>query len=304
MWDKIQIFGVHALWKPEIVFVTILLGLLYYFFTGPLKHVTGLEKEPPIKQKVFAYSAIVLFYVVKGSPLYLLSHISLLAHMGTMAILWFIIAPLAIKGIPELWWRKLFNMKVIGKFLKFATYPLVAILVFNLSFSIYHLPGVLDFSKSGLFVHWFFTLFIFFAAIFMWWPLITPLKERDTIPPLYKVFYIFGNSLLITPACALIIFAGTPLYATYSEPDAFAMAMELCIPPDVLQGMNLGGPQIFLKMSLLHDQQGAGILMKVLQEVIFGFLIARIFVKWFRKENSKIDPIPTGENAIQHYKYE
>ncbi|MGM8214351.1 cytochrome c oxidase assembly factor CtaG [Bacillaceae bacterium W0354] len=301
MWDKIQIFGVHALWKPEIIFVTIVLALLYYLFTGPLKHVTGLEEEPPRKQKFIFYLALLLFYGIKGSPMYLLSHIVLMAHMVQMAVFYFIIPILVIKGIPELWWRKIFNLKIVGSILRLLTKPLIAILFFNLCFSLYHIPAVLDYSKTGLFVHWFIALFIFFAAMCMWWPLMTPIKEQDTIKPLYKIFYVFANGLLITPACALIIFSGEPLYATYSEPDAFMTAMQLCVPLEVLQGMNLGGPQIFLKMPLLYDQQAAGILMKVLQEIIFISVLTTIFYKWFKSENTGIDPIPTQDTNVPQY---
>lgn len=304
MWDKIQIFGPVALWRPGIIIISLAIALLYYLFTGPLKHKAGLKEAPSRKQKTMFYIAVILFYAIKGSPLYLLSHIVLMAHMFQMAVFYFIIPILVIKGIPELWWRKVFNVKILGNILRFITKPLIAILVFNSAFSLYHMPFVLDFSKTNLFIHWAITLWIFFASMCMWWPLLTPIKEQDTMRPLLKILYIFGNGLLITPACALIIFASNPLYATYSQPDAFMKALELCVPADVLQGMNLGGPQIFLNMPLVYDQQAAGILMKVLQEVIFGIVLASVFFKWFRSENKGNDPIPAHLHETNVPQYE
>ncbi len=299
MWDKLQIFGFQALWNPLTLVITILLGVLYYLFTGPFKEKAGLKESPSGKQQVFLYSALALFYLIKGAPLYIMSHIFLSVHMLQMVIFYFIIPMLVIKGIPEQWWRKVFGARVIGPLINFMTKPLVAIVIFHAMFSFYHLPTVLDFSKTNNFVHWSITLAIFVGAFCFWWPLMTPFKERVLIKPLYKIFYIFGSGLLITPSCALIIFADSPLYATYSEPDAFMQALALCVPLDVLQGLNLGGPQIFMNMNLVHDQQAAGILMKVSQEFIYGGVLAALFYNWYNSENRRgIDPLPSTQQSI------
>ncbi|PKR78508.1 cytochrome c oxidase assembly factor CtaG [Halalkalibacillus sediminis] len=295
MWDKIQIFGFRALWSPEILLIALILATLYFLFTGPYKHKTGLSEAPSRKQNIYVYTAIALFYIVKGSPLYLLSHIVFMAHMVQMAFFFLVVPILLIKGLPEVWWRKIFATKGLRHVLNLLTKPVIAVLFFNTVFSLYHLPSILDFSKTSNMIHWSVTLFIFFAAFCMWWPLLTPFKDKVLIQPLYKIFYIFANGLLITPACVLIIFADSPLYATYSEPDAFMTALALCVPAGVLQGMNLGGPQIFLNMPLVYDQQAAGIIMKIMQEVIYGAVLANMFYKWFQSENRGIDPLPSQQ---------
>ncbi|WP_027963077.1 cytochrome c oxidase assembly factor CtaG [Halalkalibacillus halophilus] len=297
MWDKIQIFGFRALWSPEIIIITVVLALLYFLFTGPLKHKAGLSEGPTKVQQIQVYSALILFYIIKGSPMYLLSHIVLMAHMGQMAIFYLVIPVLIIKGLPEIWWRKIFNVSGLKHVLNLMTKPLIATLTFNGLFSIYHIPTILDFSKTSNWYHWPLMLIILFAAFLFWWPLLTPFKEKVLMKPLYKVLYIFGSGMLITPACALIIFANEPLYATYSEPDAFMTAMALCVPTSVLSGMNLGGPQVFLNMPLLYDQAAAGIIMKVGQEFIYGVILARVFYGWYHSESSRgIDPLPSQQS--------
>ncbi|MET3682019.1 putative membrane protein [Alkalibacillus flavidus] len=292
MWDKIQIFGFRAMWNPEIIAITVILIVLFYLFTGPLKHKAGLTEEPTRGQKASVYSALVIFYLLKGSPIYLLSHIVLMAHMAQMAVLYLIVPILIIRGIPEQWWQKLFDITGLKHVLNLFTRPLVALVMFNLLFSFYHIPMILDFTKSSTPVHWAVTLLLLVFALFMWWPIFGPLEKRVELKPLFKVLYIFGAGILLTPACALIIFADTPLYATYSEPDAFMQALQLCVPAGVLEGMNLGGPQVFLDMPLVYDQQAAGIIMKVSQEFIYGALLARIFYAWYNSENYGIDPLP------------
>ncbi|GAA0460394.1 cytochrome c oxidase assembly factor CtaG [Alkalibacillus silvisoli] len=292
MWDKIQIFGFRALWSPEIILITALLILLYYLFTGPLKHKAGLTEEPSRSQKISMYSALIIFYIIKGSPVYLLSHIVIMAHMAQMAVFYLLVPILVIKGIPVEWWKKVFNAPILKNFLKLFTKPLLAVLLFNVLFSLYHVPFVLDFTKTSNLVHWPVTLILFMFAFFMWWPLFTPIKEQQIMKPLFKILYIFGAGMLLTPACALIIFADTPLYATYSEPDAFMTAMALCVPTSVLDGMSFGGPQVFLNMPLVYDQQAGGIIMKVSQELLYGGFLARIFYNWFKSEDRGVDPLP------------
>ena len=105
----------------------------------------------------------------------------------------------------------------------------------------------------------------------MWWPLVNKLDEYKSLSGLKKVAYVFASGVLLTPACALIIFNDQPMYATYSDPAVWMEAMALCVPAGMLANSNLNGPEMFASMSLLHDQQLGGVLMKVIQEIIYGF---------------------------------
>jgi putative membrane protein len=92
---------------------------------------------------------------------------------------------------------------------------------------------------------------------------------------------------LITPACALIIFANDPLYATYYDPQAWMKSLELCVPAGTLASLDLTGPQMFMSMSILHDQQLGGVLMKIIQEIVYGAMLFFIFIEWYKKEREK-----------------
>jgi putative membrane protein len=116
----------------------------------------------------------------------------------------------------------------------------------------------------------------------------------DTMKPLGKILYIFANGVLITPACVLIIFSNVPLYETYSSEGAWMQAMALCVPGDVLQGITyaISGPEMFSPMGTLEDQQLGGIIMKIMQEITYGIILATVFFKWFNRDSLKVDPIP------------
>jgi putative membrane protein len=157
------------------------------------------------------------------------------------------------------------------------------------------MPVVFDYAKSSDLAHTVITTIILFVAFCMWISVFPPLERLDRLSPILKIGFIFANGVLITPACGLIIFAGSPLYETYSEAGAWMQAMSLCVPADVLNGLssNLSGPNYFTPMPLIEDQQLGGIIMKIAQEVIFGAIIAYIFFSWFNRERDTIDPLPS-----------
>ncbi|WP_010649526.1 cytochrome c oxidase assembly factor CtaG [Oceanobacillus massiliensis] len=295
MWLELQIFGFRALWSPYYFLFIIGLALLYFVITGPYRHKLGGDERPSAKQQSLFYIALVLLYIVKGSPIDLLTHITLTAHMIQMAIYLLVVPILMLKGIPAWIWRKVLNLPVIKPLLRLLTKPLISLLLFNALFSVYHIPAIFNFAKSSQFAHTSISLILFAAAFIVWFPLIAPLKELDKLQPLLKIAYIFSNSVLITPACVLIIFASDPLYAAYSQEGSWIQALSLCVPGGVLQGLTtaLSGPEMFISMDTVEDQQLGGIIMKIMQEITYGIILGSIFFKWFSKESQKIDPVPT-----------
>ncbi|GEN55275.1 cytochrome c oxidase assembly factor CtaG [Halobacillus faecis] len=293
MWLELQIFGFRALWSPYYFVFVLLLSALYFYITGPGRE-KGTER-PSTFQQVMFYSGMLLLYIVKGSPVDLLGHIMFTAHMTQMAIYYLLFPILVIKGLPLWIWEKVFAAKGIKNVLHLLTRPLISLLLFNGLFSMYHMPVVFDYAKSSDLSHTVITTIILFIAFCMWISVFPPLERLDRLSPILKIGFIFANGVLITPACGLIIFAGAPLYETYSEAGAWMQAMSLCVPADVLNGLasNLSGPNYFTPMPLVEDQQLGGIIMKIAQEVIFGAIIAYIFFSWFNRERDTIDPLPS-----------
>ncbi|MGR9050291.1 cytochrome c oxidase assembly factor CtaG [Halobacillus faecis] len=293
MWLELQIFGFRALWSPYYFVFVLLLSALYFYITGPGRK-KGTDRPSALQQFMF-YSGMVLLYIVKGSPVDLLGHIMFTAHMTQMAIYFLLFPILVIKGIPLWIWEKVFAVKGIKSVLHLLTRPLISLLLFNGLFSMYHMPVIFDYAKSSDLAHTVITTVILFIAFCMWISVFPPLEHLDRLSPILKIGFIFANGVLITPACGLIIFAGAPLYETYSEAGAWIQAMSLCVPADVLNGLasNLSGPNYFTPMPLIEDQQLGGIIMKIAQEVIFGAIIAYIFFSWFNRERDTIDPLPS-----------
>lgn len=297
MWLDLQIFGFRALWSPYFLTFILCITVAYFLITGPMRHRFGKNLTVPTKnQQLFFYSGMLLLYLVKGAPVDVLAHIMMSAHMIQMAILYFIIPIFIIRGLPEWMLRKFIALPIVKPIFKIVTQPIIALAVFNSFFAMYHLPLIFDFTKSHQVIHIIVTLFLFVTAFFMWWPIVTPLKEHNKLQPLLKMAYLLGSILMVSIACALIIFATVPLFNAYSSQGAWVQSLSLCVPTDVLNGLSgeLSGPEMFSPLDAQEDQQLGGIIMMFLQQIIYGVVLGWIFFTWFSKKNMEIDPLPNS----------
>ncbi|SFA46604.1 putative membrane protein [Parageobacillus thermantarcticus] len=284
---SLSMFGFVALWSPYFLAFLLLVTFLYFMVVGPWRTRFTNEGPPTRKQKAYFVLGIALLYVCQGSPIDLLGHLIFSAHMVQMAILNLLVPQLLILGIPNWLFERLFQIRPVKAAVTFLTKPLVALVLFNGLFSLYHIPFIFDLVKSNALYHAVITTMIFIAAWMMWWPLVNKMSEWQSLSGLKKIGYIFADGVLLTPACALIIFAGKPLYATYYDPQMWMESLALCVPAGTLASLDLTGPEMFFSVPLLYDQQLGGILMKIIQEIVYGTVLFFVFMEWYRKEQEK-----------------
>lgn len=288
----LDIFGFRAMWSPNFIGVLVFIIVIYFLITIKWRH--DFKNSTPLTRSEAAnfIAAMILLYIIKGSPVNLLSHIMFTMHMVQMALLLLVVPALLIKGIPNYLWQFLINIPYIKPAFKMVTKPIIALVVFAALFSFYHIPLVFDYVKLEESLHGLFTFVLFLSGLFLYWPLLNTLEDQPKMKGLHKVGYIIANAVLITPACAMIIFAGSPFYATYTDGNVWMKAMALCVPADTLSGLtNLSGPELFTNMTPLNDQQLGGVLMKILQEIIFGIILARVFYEWYQNDRDNAEQI-------------
>ncbi len=269
----LKIFSFTALWSPYLFgFLMILWGVGLYFIREQRERIT------------FSI-AVTLFYLTKGSPLDLMGHISFMFHMIQMALLFIVLPPFVWYALP----LSIVNRIVHNRLFIFMSKPILALLLFNAMFSFYHVPFIFDFVKVSMFYHNLAIAVLFLLAFIMWWHIFDRVDNGHNISGLPKIAYIFGNGILLTPACALIILSSTPLYATYSDPSQWLAAMALCVSPAIMQNLHITGPEFFLGTNVVQDQQNGGVIMKVLQELVYGVFLGITFFKWFAVEKVRAD---------------
>ena len=283
------IFGFFALWSPLFIITILFMTAVYFLITVKWRS-RFKESEPlTIKQASFFLLSMILLYAIKGSPVEVMSTMLFSVHMTQMATLYLVFTPILILGIPSWVWKKVIKVPVVKSIFSFATKPLIALVAFNIIFSIYHIPAVFDNVRTDVTLHGLFTFILFILAVFMWWPLLNPAQSLNDLHGLKKIGYILGSAVLLTPACGLIIFADNPLYATYYDPTEWLKALALCVPAGTLSGLSLSGPELFTSMTLEHDQQLGGVIMKIIQEIVFGYVLASLFFQWYKKDQAEAD---------------
>lgn len=301
--SSIRIFGFIANWSPFLLALIIFFIVVYFLVTT--KWYKDIEGGRPLKmhEGVFFVTAMLILYAMKGSPVNILAHISFSFHMTQMAFIYLLMAPMLFFAFPSYLQKAFVKLPIAKQVVRgLGNKPLVAIILFAGVFSLYHIPVVLDFLKTEATMHTSFEVFLFILALIMWYPIFNKVEpQKEHMGGLFKILYIFGVGMLLTPACALIIFATSPMYASYTDGDAWLKAMELCVPVGILSGLEgssaLSGPQYFLNTTTLSDQQTGGVIMKVLQEVFFSAMLIFIFTKWFREERK--DPEGTTQRDLE-----
>jgi putative membrane protein len=254
-------YSFFELWNP--FFLAVILLVFYGYFQFVKKSLKG--RGLPIKKIVSFGLGLIIFYLALGSPLHVLGDSYLFsAHMLQQSLVYLLVPPLLLLGVVGMvdgnWFKDQSMIRFINK-------PLVLLIAFNVLFSLYHIPDVFEFLVGNTILHSISHIILTVSAFLMWIPIIPIVKELETLSEVQKIGYIFAGGVLLTPACALIIFADTPLYPTYiTDKPLFSI-----LPP-------------------LDDQELGGIIMKVFQEFVYGSIIGYIFFKWARKER-KIDSI-------------
>lgn len=300
----LSIFGFQALWSPYMIGTLMFITIVYFLVTVRWRNDFKVNEPLKKREAICFILGMILFYIIKGSPIDLMSNITFTSHMVQMAFYLLLLPILIIKGIPWWVWKVVVEFPVVDKIFKALTIPVVSVLGFALCFSIYHVPAVFDYIKMDQTLHGLANLVLFLSAFFLYWPLMNEVPGQPKMKNLYKVAYIIAAAVVITPACALIIFTNKPLYATYTDGEAWLRAMSLCVPNKTLDSINssfqLSGPELFTNLSTIRDQQLGGVLMKIIQEIILGALLYYVFRDWWRDEH-KLSEEEITAKALRDY---
>jgi putative membrane protein len=295
MFGSLSEFGLRALWSPVLLIVITLLAVLYILSVDQFRLQWFKQSSPvQLSKKISMLLGLTIYYIAQGGPLELLSHVTFSMHMVAMSLSYLIVPPMLLYGMPDWMLRRIFSIRGVSKVVRILTQPILTLVLFNMLFSMYHFPMVLDYVMTNYIVHDIYYGALLVSALMMWWNVVCPLPEYERITDVQKMGYIFANGVLLTPACALIVFSDSTLYATYSDPAIWAKAMGYCVPmgSDVILSM-FDGPGDFAFLNPLEDQQFGGVLMKLVQEIAYGVVLFYIFLRWFRRDRqgSTIDPI-------------
>ena len=248
-------------WEPSVL---VGLGLWlagYFLVTGPLRRRWNLPAVSPWRRAAF-YLGTLMVFIALVSPLDRLADEFLFsAHMAQHMLLMMIAPPLWLLGLPDGLVDRLVPRKawpVTG----FLVTPVAAFIVYNLIMLAWHLPGLYGAALENQGVHILEHAMFMAAGVLGWWPVLG--RSQNAAPPAsppIKMIYLFLMMFPMTMLAAVITFARAPFYPFYAE-----------------------APRLW-GLSVLDDQQIAGLLMWIPGNMIFFLPFGFIFFRWMDRES-------------------
>ncbi|WP_185819747.1 cytochrome c oxidase assembly protein [Salibacterium salarium] len=247
------LLGGQLTWNTTLLTVFISVAVFYILIVKRWTNLNMNEKTP-----LLFLLGLGILYITTGSPFTAISHFAFSLHMLQMSILFFIIPPLLILGIPEPLFQQIGKNPIIKSGSKLFFPPMIALSIFAVLFLMYHTPFVLEILSQSPFLRDGYTFLLFILSLRMWWPLTAP-DSKQRLDRKQKKRYAFWSGLFIMPACLLFIF--NALVNSMNNPFLAEKTAHLCLPP---ASSDMLLPPLF---NSTFDQLTAGILMLAIHKL-------------------------------------
>jgi len=202
-------------------------------------------------------AAMLVLWVASDWPLHDISDEYLYsAHMLQHMMLSFFLPPLVLMATPQWLLRVLVGDGKFYQVIAFMCRPVIAAVTFNAVIIITHIPQVVNASVENGALHYSLHFAVVMASLIMWMPVVGPFPELQ-MTPLGKCIYLFMQSLVPTIPAAWLTFAEGTVYTAYDQP------------------VRVWG------LSVAHDQQLAGAIMKTGGGIFLWAIIIFLFFKRF-----------------------
>lgn len=252
-------FTWYELWGPFYFLISLLLCYWYFRKVVPFYQLKN-------NQVKFFICAIILLYIVKGSPVGTIAkHYLFSAHVLQLSVIFFIIIPLFILSLPTNFLRKYFWHHRTRLFVGVFAHPWLNAILFNGLLTVYFIPSVFNTIKGNIYFMSVSQVVLIGLAFLMWWVIISPIPEVTHIPYLTRIVYIFFASLLLMPIGVFFLIIQKAHYPFY----------------DAVSG------EFLPMMTAVYDQQLAGGILKITQLASYIFALLKIVLIWGIEEEEK-----------------
>ena len=273
----------HA--HPDVLIGLAALQGAYLLGVGPLRARHRLADQHDPRQTATFTAGVLVIFVALLSPIHEISDRYLFsAHMLQHVLLTLVAPPLLLLGTPDWLIRPLLRPNWSFRLARLATHPISAFVLFNVAFSVWHIPALYDISVTNHGVHVAEHLLFIATAVLLWWPIASSMPELPRLSYPSQIGYLFLLSIAQIIVFAPVVFSKQPLYDYY-----------------------VSAPRLW-DISPLVDQQVGAIIMKMGGGVLFLTLIVVLFFRWFnqeekrradRQEDEYRDYSPTEETGLE-----
>lgn len=253
--------GAWLIVEPTVLTGLLLIGALYLYAIGPWRRRAGWAPDAaraPVGR--FLLGLLLLLVVLQG-PLHALGDDYLFsAHMLQHLLVTMVAPPLLLTGLPGWLVDHLLQRRGVLLPARVLTTPLVAFLLFNAVFALWHAPQFYQAALDRPLVHALEHGLLLATALLTWWPIFSPSARLPRAALPLQIVYLFAQTIVPTILGALITFAATPLYPFYAA-----------------------APRVW-GLTPLIDQQIAGLIMWLGGAAIMLAVLTARFFRWLGLE--------------------
>jgi putative membrane protein len=252
--------------EPFLIGGVVLLGWCWALLAGPLRSWLAPGAPFPRRQAWAFYGSLVIFYLAVGSPLDQMGERFLFsAHMLQHQLLVYPAAILFLLGLPRWMFDAVFERIArpaptgpapLGW--RVLAHPLTCGTLYTIVLSAWHAPWLYDWALRDKVVHVAEHLMFFGAALFYWWPMLSPSRRLPPISRPGQMLYFFLVLIGMTPVFAYITFSDDVLYPTYEY-----------------------APRLFATFTAADDQLLAGVAMKLVGMFVALGAVGVSFYRWY-----------------------
>lgn len=253
----------HA--HPDVWLLIAVLAGAYVFAIRVLGPSRAPVAEMPVTRRQMAmYGAgVATLWFAADWPMHELSEDFLFSvHMVQHTLFSLVAPPLLLMGLPPWLVRTVVGGGVGLRLVRFVTRPFVAFVAFNGVVLVTHWPVIVNASLRNEPLHFAVHAALVTTATAMWWPVVEPLPETARLTEPGKMLYLFLQSILPTVPASFLTFAERPIYSFYES-----------VPR-------------LVNLSVVDDQQIAGLIMKIGGGLLLWIVIAVLFFRWSNREES------------------
>jgi putative membrane protein len=190
------------------------------------------------KWRVAAFiTAMVLGVLVLLTPFDTVARSQLFAaHMLQAVVLTTLCAPLLLAACPDWLLQPVLGQPVLRAVAQALTRPLVASILFNLTFLAWHAPAIFNVAQRSESLYQIEMLSFLFLALLNWWPLIGAVRELRTLSYPLQMLYAFLDGQPVDIFAFLLVFTGTVFYRQYMIPPQFIQAGYAAVADQTIAG--------------------------------------------------------------------